>query len=61
MHTEDDSRFTTEGMSTKSMDHTLPVSYNLHSTDKIQSNGVKAFNGDMVFATILTLSIYIFW
>ena len=65
--TEDDSRFTTESlheisvmeriMSTQSMDHTLPAGYNDHSTDKIQSNGVKALNDDTVFVTLLTLSI----
>ena len=50
-----------EGMSTQSMDHTLPAGYNDHSTDKIQSNGIKALNDDMVFATLLTLEIYILW
>ena len=44
-----------KSMSTQSMDHTLPASYNDHSTDKIQSNGVKALNGDVMFATLLTL------
>ena len=50
-----------EGMSTQSMDHTLPSSYNDHSTDKIQSKGVKALNDDIMFATLLTLEIYILW
>ena len=43
-------------MSRQSMeDHILP-----HSTDKIQSNGVKALNDDMLVVTLLTLIIYIF-
>ena len=50
-----------KSMSTQSMDHTLPAGYNDHSTDKIQSNGVKALNDDMVFVTLLTLLLYIFW
>ena len=39
----------------------LPANYNDHSTDKIQSNGVKTLNDDMVFLILLTLLIYIFW
>ena len=49
-----------KSMSTQSMDHTLPAGYNDHSTDKIPSNGVKALNDDMVFATLLTLLNFIF-
>ena len=49
-----------KSMSTQSMDHTLLASYNDHSTDKIQSNGVKALNDDIVFVTLLTLLIIIF-
>ena len=50
-----------ESMSTQIMEgDTLPVNYNDHSTDKIQSNGVKALSDDMVLATSLILSIYIF-
>ena len=54
---------TEKSMSTQSIDHTLPAGYSDHSTDKIQSNGFKALNGDMVFVTLglLTLLIYIFW
>ena len=51
-----------KSMSTKNMeDHVPPVTYNDNSTDKIQSNGVKALNNDVVFATILTLLFYVFW
>ena len=51
---------TEKSMLTQSMNHTLPDNYNDNSTDKIQSNGVKALNVNMVFATLLTLLIYIF-
>ena len=44
--------------STKSMEDHIPPA---NSTDKIQSNGVKALNNDVVFATLLTLLFYIFW
>ena len=44
--------------STKSMEDHIPPA---NSTDKIQSNGVKALNDDVVFATLLTLLFYIFW
>ena len=50
-----------KSMSTQRMeDQTLPVNYNENSTDKIQYNGVKALNDDLVFATSLTLLVYIF-
>ena len=51
-----------KSMSTRSMEeNTLPTSYNDHSTDKIQSNGVNVLYYDMVFVTLLTLLINIFW
>ena len=51
-----------KSMSTRSMEeNTLPTSYNDHSTDKIQSNGVNVLYYDMVFVTLLTLIINIFW
>ena len=51
-----------KSMSTQSIrENTLPVNYNDHSTDKIQSNGVKALNDDIMFVTLLTLLINIFW
>ena len=42
-------------------ENTLPVNYNDHSTDKIQSDGVKALNDDIMFVTLLTLLINVFW
>ena len=44
--------------STKSMEDHIPPA---NSTDKIQSNGVKSLNDDVVFVTLLTLLLYIFW
>ena len=53
---------TEKSMPTGSMGaHILPANYNAHYTDKIQSNGVKKLNDDMVFLILLTLLIYIFW
>ena len=50
-----------KSMSTQSMEeNTLPVNYNDHSTDKIKSNGGKALNDDIMFVTLLTLSINFF-
>ena len=44
--------------STKNMEDHIPPAT---STDKIQSNGVKALNDDVVFATLLTLLFYTSW
>ena len=57
-----DTPIDSQSMSTQSMrENTLPVNYNDHSTDKIQSNGVKALNDVIMFVTLLTLLINIFW
>ena len=44
--------------STKSMGDHIP---HANSTDKFQSNGVKALNDEVVFATLLTILFYTFW